>query len=87
VLERVTCQILPKFCHLLLPIILSYIVAYYLVLFSTISSPTTMGGYGVSLIGSHGAVSQSVSQSVGWSVGRNQLVGKQSVRRKEKNIF
>jgi hypothetical protein len=42
-----------------------------------------VGGYDLSQIGSHSAV----SRSVGRSVGRNQLVGKQSVRRKEKNVF
>ena len=50
-----------------------------------------MGGYDLSQVGSLGAVSQSVSLSVGrsvsQSVGRNQSVGKQSVRRKEKNVF
>ena len=40
-----------------------------------------MGGYGVSQIGSHGAVSQLVSLFIGrlvsWLVSWNQLVGKQ----------
>ena len=65
VLERVTCQILPKFCYILPPIILSYIIAYYLVLFFTVSSPTTVGGYGVSQMGS-----LSVCRLVGQLVGR-----------------
>ena len=38
-----------------------------------------MGGYGLSQIGSHGVVSQSVS--------RNQAVGKQSVKREEKSVL
>ena len=43
-----------------------------------------MGGYDLSLIGSHGAV----GLSVGRSVGRSQSVSSnQSVRRKEKNVF
>ena len=46
-----------------------------------------VGGYDVSLIVSHGAVYLSVCRSVGRLVGRHQLVGKQSVRRKEKNVF
>jgi hypothetical protein len=46
-----------------------------------------MGGYDLSLIGSHGAVGLSICQSVGRSVGRNQSVVKQSVRREEKNVF
>jgi hypothetical protein len=47
----------------------------------------TVGGYDLSLIGSHGAVCLSVCWSVGRSVGRNQSVGKQSVRREEKSVF
>jgi hypothetical protein len=48
-----------------------------------------VGGYDHSQIGNHNAVSQSVCLSVGRSVGRsvvsrNQSVGKQSVRRKER---
>jgi hypothetical protein len=39
-----------------------------------------VGGYDLSLIGSHGAV----YLSVGRSVGRNQSVSKQSVRRKKR---
>jgi hypothetical protein len=46
-----------------------------------------VGGYDLSLIGSHGAVGLSVCLSVCRSVGCNQLVGKQSVRRKEKSVF
>jgi hypothetical protein len=46
-----------------------------------------VGGYDLSLIGSQGAVCLSIGRSVGWSVGRNQSVGKQSVRREEKNVF
>jgi hypothetical protein len=46
-----------------------------------------VGGYDLSLIGSHGAVGLSVCLSVGRSVGRNQSVVKQSVRREEKNVF
>jgi hypothetical protein len=42
-------------------------------------------------MGSHCAVclsvGRSVGRSVGQSVGRNQSVGKQSIRRKEKNVF
>jgi hypothetical protein len=41
------------------------------VLGSPIVFPTIVGGYGVSLIGSHGAVGLSVCLSVGRSVGRS----------------
>jgi len=40
-----------------------------------------VGGYGVSPMGSHGTV----CQSVGWLVGRNQSVSVS--RKKEKNVF
>ena len=45
-----------------------------------------MVGYGVSQIGSHGAVGLSVGRSVSQSVGCNQSV-EQSVKREEKNVF
>jgi len=46
---------------------------------------SSVGGYGVSPMGSHGVVYQSVCLSVGWSVGRNQSVSVS--RKKEKNVF
>ena len=50
-----------------------------------------MGGNGVSQMGNHSAVCLSVcwsvSQSVSQSVSRNQSVGKQSVRKEERNVF
>jgi hypothetical protein len=52
-----------------------------------------VGGYDHSQIGNHNAVSLSVCLSVGRSVSRqsvvsrNQSVGKQLVRRKERNVF
>src|SRR6266699_5738876 len=38
-------------------------------------------------MGNYSAVCLSVCRSVSWLVGRNQLVGKQSVRKEEKNVF